>query len=91
MNFYKSYEGSEKERKKLVNEKIVLEERIIKLEGVCNELLKEKEVSFSKVVLFNEVLEVIIVSNEEIVVNLKIDLLIIKKEFFVIKSVLERR
>ena len=90
-NLYKSHEGSEKERKKLVNEKIVSEERITKLEGACNELLKEKEMSSSKVVSLNEALEVIIASNEETAANLKTDLLTTKKELSVTKSALERR
>ena len=90
-NLYKSHEGSEKERKKLVNEKIVSEERITKLEGACNELLKEKETSSSKVLSLNEALEVIIASNEETAANLKTDLLTAKKELSVTKSALERR
>ena len=90
-NLYKSHEGSEKERKKLVNEKIVSEERITKLEGACNELLKEKEMSSSKVVSLNEALEVIIASNEATAANLKTDLLTTKKELSVTKSALERR
>lgn len=31
MSFYKDYEGSEKERKKLLNEMIVVDEKILKL------------------------------------------------------------
>lgn len=89
MSFYKNYEGSEKERKKLMNEMIVVDEKILKLQGVCDEFLKEKEMSFSKVMFFNEVLEVIILSNEEIVVSLQNDLLLMKKEFFVVISVLD--
>ena len=90
-NLYKSHEGSEKERKKLVNEKVISEERITKLEGACNELLKEKEMNSSKVVSLNEALEVIIASNEETAANLKTDLLTTKKELSVTKSALERR
>jgi len=90
-NLCKSHEGSEKERKKLINEKIVSEERITKLEGACDELLKEKETSSSKVLSLNEALEVIIASNEETAANLKTDLLTTKKELSITKSALERR
>ncbi|KAJ7373748.1 hypothetical protein OS493_011357 [Desmophyllum pertusum] len=45
----RNHEGSEKDRKKLVNEMIAADERITKLQGTCDELLKEKETSSSKV------------------------------------------
>lgn len=69
----------------------MVEEKIVKLYGICLEFFKEKELNLCKVLFLNEVLEVIIVSNEEIVDNLKIELLIVKKEFLVINSVFDRR
>ena len=70
----KNHEGSEKERKKLLNEMIVADEKVTKLQGTCDELLKEKETSSSKVLSLNESLEVIISSNQETAANLKNDL-----------------
>ena len=83
-NLCKNHERSEKERKKLLNEMIVADEKI-------NELLKEKETSSSKVLSLNEALEVIIASNEETAANLKNDLLTAKKELSVTESALDRR
>lgn len=90
-NLCRNHEGSEKDRKKLVNEMIAADERITKLQGTCDELLKEKETSSSKVLSLNEALEVIISSNEETAGNLKTDLLTAKKELSITKSALDRR
>ena len=87
----KNHEGSEKERKKLLNEMIVADEKVTKLQGTCDELLKEKETSSSKVLSLNEALEVIISSNQETAANLKNDLLIAKTELSVTKSALDKR
>ena len=70
---------------------IVADEKVTKLQGTCDELLKEKETSSSKVLSLNEALEVIISSNQETAANLKNDLLTAKKELSVTKSALDKR
>ena len=70
---------------------IVADEKVTKLQGTYDELLKEKETSSSKVLSLNEALEVIISSNQETAANLKNDLLTAKKELSVTKSALDKR
>ncbi|XP_032232001.2 centrosomal protein of 290 kDa [Nematostella vectensis] len=85
-----NYEGSERERKRLMEELIHSEEQVKKLQDTCNELLHEKSVASDKVLALNDTLEATVLSSEQMANSLKQELMTTNKDLAITRSTLER-